>query len=424
MQALDVISLSGRWYALVGDQLQAQPAYPDLDGPLRLLTDFDAALFDSERLAARPAHAAALIERRLRDEGMVSGQAHMLLHRTRRVGGGCQALYTAIETPTWQRYCDWQNRRGAATECFALGGVMSSLLAKHDAVVVLADRQIHWLARGESGPEVLRVAGYSASVEDMLAALDTLIERAADQLQGRANILWCDLLAAPLLADAVRERFAEHVDKVIERAPAEAYTGPGSESLRSCAGWLLQHSRLQSTCGPIAERLHGASVRLLPMASAAVFVLALLAAGMGWNWQQQYRDIAGQPQQLHQQSERLLDQVRELGPRADRQPGNQASLAFLERSIDVAGTPDLVDWLRLVREAADGRVAIYRLQLSDDERGLRVEGLSRPDAGGVDQLSGFIAALRLAGYTVTPAESASGSLPAGYFAFHLQRVST
>lgn len=425
MQALDVISLEGRWYALEGDRLEELPAFPSLDGPLRVLADFNGALLGSERLDARPAYAAALIERRLRDDGLVGGQAHMILHRNRRVGGGCQVIFTAVETDSWQRYCTWLEKRSDVTELIAVGGVMASLLNRHSAVVVQSGAKLHWLSNGVDGPEVFRVAAYSDASEDVAAAVASLVERieqSAKELEG--NVLWCDLLCEPVAGDAARQAFSQQSGLRTEQAPSREFSDSEGRARRSAAPWLLAESGILQIANPPAERLAAIAQRAMPFAAAATLVLAVGMAAMGWYWQSQYQQIAERPAELRSDIERLESQTRAIGSRADRLPANRQTLAFLERMVDVAGQPDLVEWVQMVSQAAEGRVAIYRLQLSERSPGLRVEGISEPGAGGVDHLSSFIAALRFGGYAVTPAEASGGALPAGYFAFHISRVSS
>jgi hypothetical protein len=71
----------------------------------RLLTDWGpGAVMGVATLAGTATTAAALLEKRLRDQGETDDISHLLVHQSQTRGGSTELIYTAVPVPAWLRY--------------------------------------------------------------------------------------------------------------------------------------------------------------------------------------------------------------------------------------------------------------------------------------------------------------------------------
>ena len=107
MSLLHVIQQQGHWLLFDGATVTRSDSRPRLAGAAVVVSDFENAVSNVISLEGSPAHAVALIERRLRSDGMIDGESKILIHRTRSIGAGYQTLFTAVPLDLWQQTYAW-----------------------------------------------------------------------------------------------------------------------------------------------------------------------------------------------------------------------------------------------------------------------------------------------------------------------------
>ena len=107
MKRLCVVQQQDRWLAFDGNQVRITEAKPKLDRQAVVISDFEGAISNVISLEGSPAHAVALIDKRLRSDGLTDGESKILVHKTRTIGAGYQTLFTAIPFDLWQQVYAW-----------------------------------------------------------------------------------------------------------------------------------------------------------------------------------------------------------------------------------------------------------------------------------------------------------------------------
>jgi hypothetical protein len=103
MSMQSIVQLHGRWLAFGHDTVAVTDSRPRLEGPAWLFAEFEGGVSSVISLEGSPAHAVALIEKRLRADGMIDGEGKILIHKNRSMGAGYQSLFTAVPLELWQQ---------------------------------------------------------------------------------------------------------------------------------------------------------------------------------------------------------------------------------------------------------------------------------------------------------------------------------
>ena len=98
------------------------------------------------------------------------------------------------------------------------------------------------------------------------------------------------------------------------------------------------------------------------------------------------------------------------------------TLGFLGALADAAESPDLLGILADLRQAANQRVRLMRVQLQASDTAFRIEGVPHSDAASERDLSGFLAALRAAGYQVKAEDPGYQAQQPGFFSYSVRRT--
>ena len=108
MSLLFTVQQQNAWLVFDGAHVTRSDTRPRLQRAALAIADFEGAVSSVLALEGSAAHAVALIERRLRSDGMVDGEAKVLIHKTRTVGAGYQTLFTAVPLDRWQQmFAHW-----------------------------------------------------------------------------------------------------------------------------------------------------------------------------------------------------------------------------------------------------------------------------------------------------------------------------
>jgi hypothetical protein len=220
----------GRWLSFDDERVALHDSRPRLDRSTIVVTDFDGAVSDITSLEGSPSHAVALIERRLRADGLIDGDSKVLIHQLRTVGNGYQALYTAVPLDRWQQMFAWADNQ--ADHCLLVPTValLWKRLRPGHGVVLHSGRKVVFLAALRNRVEYASALAFSESREDLAMTVAALGERAGMQLpadDGALEALDIEWIAAltPLPMPSATGRVAtarvdtRRTDPTLGRAP-------------------------------------------------------------------------------------------------------------------------------------------------------------------------------------------------------------
>lgn len=184
MSSLFLLHLDGRWLAFDGDRARHLDARPRLDRAAVAVTDFDGAASQVIALEGSPAHAAALIEKRLRADGLIDHESKILIHQSKTVGNGYQALFTAVPLDRWQQMFAWAE--GHDDHCLLLPSValLWRMLRPGRGVVLHSGRQFTFLASLRNRIVHASALAFSDDESDLAMTVAALAERAGRELAG------------------------------------------------------------------------------------------------------------------------------------------------------------------------------------------------------------------------------------------------
>lgn len=429
MSMLTLFHLGGQWLALDGSRLVPMPEYPELDLPTVVISDFNNALTGVMSLEANASMAAPLIERRLRDEGMIEGETRLEVSSLVKVGKGFQALYSAVPMDDWQSIVSWANARGDHCVVVPLLSVIKRLLRPGQAVVVRHGKQLTYLSVERDAihhAETLAYSDDSEGVRDSIKALSDRVRALLGKGRQPDRVDWYALDAAPGQDDnAFAAMFGEALGLDVELAAHASLTLPDGRSVVSAMPAVADAAQI----GDVASsKFAGFMVRAeqaLPVAAAAAMVLAIALLLIGWHMHGRAEADASDAGRMQAQVAQITAAAR--SQRAAMQ-ATDSQLAdtrtFIERMADASQAPDISRALARVRQAAQTWVRILRMRIGRDDHRLYVEGAVDKGADGAHRLGMFIANLRAAGYEPVAVDPPLGTRSAGYFAYALDPATT
>ncbi|MGY0558943.1 hypothetical protein [Lysobacter sp. A421] len=184
MSALTLLHQDGRWLSFDGDQVTHLDARPKVDRATVVITDFDGAISQVTALEGSTSHATALIEKRLRADGLIDNESKILIHQTKTVGNGYQALFTAVPLDRWQQLFAWAE--GQLDHCLLLPSValLWHSLKPGRGIVLHSGRQFVFLASLRNRIVHASALAFSDSQDDLAMTVAALGERAGRDLAG------------------------------------------------------------------------------------------------------------------------------------------------------------------------------------------------------------------------------------------------
>lgn len=419
-----IIFASGQtWLCVAGDDVKAIAAFPRLEQPATLLWSPDRGASGVAALEGDPRHAAVLIERKLRGEGSIEGDAKVFIHHVRAIGKGYQALYTVARLDEWQRLLGWVE--GLKQHCLLVPVValLWDQLQNGSGAVFRFGAHFAFLGKSEDHMVHVNTIAFSDSVEDALLASRALAERVREDFlkhqPGQADpalrVRWhgidqgadIDVPAAGAFLAAMTEGTADAdvpgasvAGVVVDHSPMAdmaAGAGPGIALNSGADKWRFLADRWLPACG------------LASMCMAAIF----LAVSASWVWRslQASREI-----ELLRQREVLARQkIGELSSAGVLPATLGEQLQFLESLQKVRRAQDVAGLLRALKDASSGEVRILGVRAEEKPPakdgadvpasfvidGMLVDGASAQDS---ILLSNFVRAMRDQHYELEPVD--------------------
>ena len=191
-QSLPIINLDNQWYLVQGANLQKIVKPENLSGSNVILTDFQDAVFGLEMVTGPVEHAAALIEKRLRDIGLLDGPSKIIVHETRKVGDTATVIFTAIPADTYTEYFEMVNKQ--KDHCL-LVPLLSALCKQVDlnnengqAIVFQHNREFDLLiVKNKKIKRITRLTSFSTLEDDVNQTLENLATEIKNQMVDSEN---------------------------------------------------------------------------------------------------------------------------------------------------------------------------------------------------------------------------------------------
>jgi hypothetical protein len=430
MNAAIIFHTDGKWLLFEGEAVRAVQEYPRLTAPALVLTDFGGALSGVSSVGGRSDYAEALIGRRLRDEGLVDGEARVLIHRRVKDGGGALCLYTAIPIDAWRRMQSWAASQKEHCLLIPQTEAMLRLLPKEDqGLVFRCGRRISLLFQRRDGLDYFSVLSLGDEKSELLACVGTLArrlpERSLDPARRAANLTWFSLSAAGGSDEDedLRAAFSEISGVETTRAPTASYrdAGGADSECRVALPALRPVLCERFAVNPMRARFDYFAEKRLALAGccAGIAALAFAIGGAVLLWRAGDTDARA-----------MLD--REDAERAQavaQSAAGSGSSAFpasrfreTRDLVDlVAGAQAGVDpysFLRDLRLAAGERVKLLRVFVGKE---IVVEGWVDQTGGNDRPLAGFVTQLRRQGFSPEAVDTSStvNTRRTGFFAYRL-----
>ena len=417
------------------------------------IADFDGAVSSVVSLEGSPAHAVALIEKRLRADGLIDSESKILIHKTRTVGAGYQTLFTAAPLDLWQQTYGWAEAQPDHCLLVPVTSLLWRKLKTNSALVYQSGRQLTVLALLKHNMIYRTSLAYSDDPGDLAMTAGALAEQLLNDLGEDEQqleplqVLWCPVLVPkpqedqPWLHDTLREVFSARSGLAVDCVALDTVIDAEGNVYRSAASWLERASSPTIAVNPTGSRLAYIAEWVLPLASAASVVFAIALGSIGARWALSANEANDQSQQIDAQVSAIDARIGAMAKDQHIPDAFAATYAFLEKIHALQLGTDPIAGLAKVRDAAYGQVRILRLRvetptapgmpgqvnaMSGLERPtLRVDGAVDPTQDNGMQVPNFIERLRLAGYEPMPLDPQGGNVgTSNLFSYLLKEPTT
>ncbi|MCK7593784.1 hypothetical protein [Pseudomarimonas salicorniae] len=425
MHAAHVTHLAGRWWAIEGGTLRSMPEYPDIEGPVALLSDLDGAHNAVLALQGNASAAVPLIEQRLRRDGVTDGESHVEMVRLSVLGNSFQALFSAVPMADWQRLVGWSEQGGDHRLLFPLLKVVESRLAPGEAAVVRYERRVFFLSVGNKACAYVDALAFDDDADSVAGSLGALADRVRATLAAgeRPQVLHWYALDTPEGVDeqSLASSFGEAVGLEPRMAAMTTLRGSDGESFRSALPELFKGLRPSCSASPKLSLAAYAGERMLPWLAAAAAVAALVIGYLAFDL-----DTANAARDEAAAEHRAEVEQIDATLRAEPAPSIGSELtntrAFVERLARAERNGDLVDELGRVRQLSSELVRILRVRLDPATGKMVIEGVMLPGEGAEMRLSRFVDRLRGAGLSPVTVPPPQGNQIAGFFSYAISRT--
>lgn len=190
MSGQTLLHMDGRWLIIDGSRLRIATTRPKITGTAIIVSDFEGSVSNVVSLEGSPAHAVALIEKRLRTDGLIDNESKILIHKTLNLGGGYQSLYTAVPLEKWQQLFAWVENQPDHCLLVPLTSLLWNALRPGRGIVLHAGRSVVFVAALRHRIVYASVLAFSDTAEDLALTVNALGARVSvDLAEGEDSAL-------------------------------------------------------------------------------------------------------------------------------------------------------------------------------------------------------------------------------------------
>ena len=413
------------WLHCHGHQAQEVPAWPRLTHSALVVLDLDDVFTDVWRFEGKADYAPALIEKRVRTQGLVDGAAHVVVHRLVKLPGGFQVFFSAISLELWQRCAEWAKEQGDHCLVMMAPGLLCHDVSSGNARLMLSQRRLLSFAHTEEGMVFGSTQALGSGQSAMASAAQVLTANQTALLTrlGADAVEWGTLWstqAADVDTCLTALRGVLGGTPVVMPAQELALVG---ERVQTVMPALARQAAGRHALNPFVETVAWRAERWvapITVVTALVgLVLAIVGVLVGQMAEQQRS--AG----LNQQSELTVLQDRIQAVSTVDAPQKLLPVAEFSRTLDEGARHDPVAFMALLKASTGNDIRIQRVRLESAAglariRAFRVDGVIAPGASA--SVTRWVSAMTAAGWKLKAVDP-TYTVP-GAFSYELVATAT
>lgn len=414
--ATDHVYRIGRtgWTHCHGLQAQSVSAWPRLAHSALVVLDRDDIFTDVWRFEGKAEYATALVEKRVRSQGLVEGAAHIVTHRLVKVPGGFQVYFSAVSLELWQQWAEWARSQVHHCMLMTAAGVLCHGVAPGSARLLLSQRRLMCFGHSEEGMvfDSTQALGSEPSAVANAAKVLTGNQRALLTRLGPAAVQWAPLWSVVPGDSALCLAAVQDVLGSAPKMLPVVTLDMRSQSVQTALAQLAHAAAGRHALNPLADHLAWRAeswVSAITLVTALTGV-ALVTAGMLVARQTDEQRLTG----LRQRSELETLQSRITAVSALEAPEKLMPAADFSRLLDEGAHYDLMDFMALLKASAGADMRIHRIKLETGvqtrARVFRVDGIVA--AGASASVTRWVSAMAGAGWSlksIDPVNTAPGA---------------
>jgi hypothetical protein len=298
-QTLPIINLDHQWYLMQGNNLNTIDKPNILNGSNVILTDFNDAVFGVETVTGPIEHSAALIEKRLREMGLLDGPGKVIVHNARKAGDTVTVLYTAISAEGYAEYFELINRQKDHCVIVPLLSVLAKQFdAKNDdgqAIVFHHNRQFDLIVMKDKRiKKVSRFTSFSNTKEDVASIFETLSEELINQNQGIddqiKDIKWFSFLDEDSHIDNLVKKLADSTGINVSRGHHSDVILNDKKYKTSITSFYKKINS-KDAANDTASKIFYNSEKYLPWVATVFAAILIGLMGLMFKWNGQIKNI-------------------------------------------------------------------------------------------------------------------------------------
>ncbi len=393
---------SSGWMHCHDQEAHESPSWPRLTETALVVLDLDDVFTDVWRFEGKSEYATALIEKRVRTQGLVEGAAHIVMHRLLKVPGGFQAYFSAVSLDLWQQCAQWAKDQPDHCLVMASGGLLCHGVNLGQARVLLSRR---------------RLMGFAQTEEGMVFSSTQALGSGAAAMGNAAQVVTANQSAVlgRLGADAVEFGAlwsSKQVDQEICLAALQSVLGGepsvmpttqltlGSESVQSVMPTLARDAASRHALNPLSERVAWRAERWVMAMTAltAVVGIALGALGIFASQQADAQHEEGQ----NQRAQLAVMQERIQAVSNVEAPAKLLPVTEFARTLDEGLRYDPIAFLGQIKGTSGRDIRIQRVRMETSStnrtRSFRVDGVVAPGASA--SINRWVTQMSASGWTL------------------------
>jgi hypothetical protein len=297
--SLPVINLDNQWYVYQGAHLKQIEKPDELPNTNVILTDFNDAIFGIETVSGPVEHAAALIEKRLRDIGLLDGPSKIMVHNIRKIGDTAKVLFTAIPAESYSEYFELVNKQKDHCLVVPLMSVLYKQLdlsnERNNILIFQHEREFDlFLVKDSKISKISRLTAFSTLPEDVQTTIENLAQEIdsfnTDISQPISSIHWLSFLES-------KKSPTNYIEKIKSLTGIEVIEAKHSdviyndEECKTVLPKLLSDIDIKDAANDSTSKILFNSEKILPLAAVILFAVLLVLSYKLWDWNQQISNI-------------------------------------------------------------------------------------------------------------------------------------
>lgn len=415
---------SSGWLHCHGHQVEEVPAWPRLTHSALVVLDMDDVYTDVWRFEGKTEYATALVEKRVRTQGLVEGAAHVVVHRLVKLPGGFQVFFSAISLELWQRCTQWAKEQEDHCLVMMAGGLLCDGINSGGARVLLSQRRLMCFVQAEEGMVFGSTQALGSGPSAMASAAQVLASNHSALLSrlGAEAVEWGTLWSTqPADTDTGLAALRSVAGGTPVVLPSQEMT-LAAERVHTVMPMLARKAAGRHALNPGLERVAWRAERWvapITVVTALVgLVLAIVGVSVGQLAEQQRNE--GQSQR----AEMAALQSRIQAVSSVEAPQTLLPVAEFSRMLDEGARHDPVAFMAVLKAASNKDIRIQRVRLETTNspggaqprgRAFRVDGVVAPGASA--SVTRWVSQMAAAGWTLKAVDP-TYTLP-GAFSYEL-----